>query len=583
MTIEDMQEFHEDLRNYANIEDRDKPIVVAGILLALSANLKEKDFNDRKKDGEVVFSFIQKATSDKIILNEMRRVFVEDATMNEVNEYINGTPCKVFTTFIDKLGKISGDKDYLGEFYNEFISYSGGEGQNLGIILTPDYIAKLCVKLADIKENDILLDPCMGTGRFLIEGGDCDVLGIEMRKYMYTLAVTNMILRGKKNFKFANGNCMTTDIGKATVGITNPPYSQGSSKSPELYEACFIQRLLDMLEIGSTCIVVVPPSTFTTSDIIKVEIRNRLLAKNTLEGVISLNKDAFFRVGTMPCIAIFRAGIPHDFRNTVKFINFEDDGCIIENGRRIPTEETWKKIDEVVKAWNGKESPIKIEERISLAKEWLYSSYHTETYPQDYVMEEYVVDYLTFRCKSIMSGRGYLFSEPPRISTGNYSLNDREWKKINLEKLFEVKGSKKRKFIAGGDYPYVSAKANDNGHYGYSAVCTEKPKCITVESAIKGYSYYQEFPFTTLDHVEQLIPKFDIDLFTGLFFAGMLTFIHKRKYHYGYKASKARLKEEYIYVPVDDNGDVDFEFIRKYIAYIYYSKSAQVIKNLRLV
>lgn len=35
MILKDAQELHEDLRNYGAIQDKDKPLIVSGILLAL--------------------------------------------------------------------------------------------------------------------------------------------------------------------------------------------------------------------------------------------------------------------------------------------------------------------------------------------------------------------------------------------------------------------------------------------------------------------------------------------------------------------------------------------------------------------
>jgi hypothetical protein len=41
---------------------------------------------------------------------------------------------------------------------------------------------------------------------------------------------------------------------------------------------------------------------------------------------ITLNKDSFYGVGTMPCIAIFTAHIPHKADKECKFIDFRNDG-----------------------------------------------------------------------------------------------------------------------------------------------------------------------------------------------------------------------------------------------------------------
>lgn len=48
------------------------------------------------------------------------------------------------------------------------MSYSGGDGQSLGIVLTPKHITELFCELLDLKPTDNVLDPCCGTAGFLI-------------------------------------------------------------------------------------------------------------------------------------------------------------------------------------------------------------------------------------------------------------------------------------------------------------------------------------------------------------------------------------------------------------------------------
>jgi hypothetical protein len=61
-----------------------------------------------------------------------------------------------------------GDYDVVGNFYGEFLKYTGGDKKGLGIVLTPKHITELFAELADIKKDSIVLDPCAGTGGFLI-------------------------------------------------------------------------------------------------------------------------------------------------------------------------------------------------------------------------------------------------------------------------------------------------------------------------------------------------------------------------------------------------------------------------------
>lgn len=54
------------------------------------------------------------------------------------------------------------------DFYSEFMSDSGGDGQTLGIVLTPRDICELFCDLADLRPYDVVFDPCCGTAGFLI-------------------------------------------------------------------------------------------------------------------------------------------------------------------------------------------------------------------------------------------------------------------------------------------------------------------------------------------------------------------------------------------------------------------------------
>ena len=56
--------------------------------------------------------------------------------------------------------------DVLGNFYHEFISYGGGDGSGLGIVLTPEHVTTLMAELIDVNATDYVLDPTAGTASF---------------------------------------------------------------------------------------------------------------------------------------------------------------------------------------------------------------------------------------------------------------------------------------------------------------------------------------------------------------------------------------------------------------------------------
>lgn len=67
------------------------------------------------------------------------------------------------------------------------------------------------------------------------------LFGIELHDYMFTITTTIMILRGDGKSNLENQDFLAQNPSKiqlkgCTVGMMNPPYSQGSKQNPELYE-----------------------------------------------------------------------------------------------------------------------------------------------------------------------------------------------------------------------------------------------------------------------------------------------------------------------------------------------------------
>lgn len=244
--------------------------------------------------------------------------------------------------------------------------------------------------------------------------------GIELQPYMFTIATTNMILRGdgKSNLicdDFLKKNTNELQLKGATVGMMNPPYSQGK-KSPELCELSFTQQLLDSLTEGAKCIVIVPQSSMTGKNNYEKNIKKDIYKKHTLEGVITLNTNTFYGVGTNPCIAVFTAHEPHPKDKICKFINFEDDGYVVQKHvGLVETESAKDKKEHLLNVWNDKiktTTKFCVETTVEPDDEWLHSFYYfNDEIPSDEEFEKTISDYLTFEFNMIIEGKGYLFEE----------------------------------------------------------------------------------------------------------------------------------------------------------------------------
>ena len=448
---------HEDLRNYGNLLDTEKPLIVSGILLALrESEYKNFSVSDLtgdsvKTDGQKIYDAISANLQRAKVSPEVKKdkilsqfAFIKDTVkLYEIDPRLGKTPLRHFAEYLNEkiyrtIRYNSSAEDYIGRFYGEFMSYSGGDGQTLGIILTPKHITQLFCELADLKPDDVVFDPCCGTAGFLIAAmhnmlkkTDDDTKkksirqkqlhGIELRPNMFTIATTNMILRGDGKSNLINDDFFKQDANKlqlkqATVGMMNPPYSQGSKQNPHLYEMAFVEHLLDSLTEGARGIVIVPQSSMTGKTKEEQALKENILKHHTLEGVISLSKDTFYGVGTIPCIAVFTAGEPHPAEKVCKFINFENDGYkVAPHIGLIETEAAKDKKQHLLDVWFGRmeaETKFCVKTTIKATDEWLHSFYYfNDEIPSEEDFMKTIGDYLSFEFSMIMQGREYLFEE----------------------------------------------------------------------------------------------------------------------------------------------------------------------------
>lgn len=453
-------ELHEHLRNYGQLGDSEKPLVVSALLLALS----EKDFNidnltgdDLNTDGQKIFTAlsahmsrvkVQPETKKSMILNQFTMI-KDRKKLNEIEPRLAKTPLRYFAEFIKKdiLASVVSNSpdDVLGRFYGEFIRYSGGDGQSLGVVLTPKHITELFCKLARINAEDIVFDPCCGTGGFLIAAMHTmledaaantadrkerekkiakikreQIYGVEFREDMFSIATTNMILRGDGKSNLICDDFLTTSSKrwrkkKISVGFINPPYSQAKGKdTAHLSEICFVKHLLDSLADGARCIAIVPQSVMIGKTKEDKTIKEEILKKHTLEGVITLSKETFYRIGVNPCIVVFTAHRKHPKGKFCKFINFEDDGFVTKKHVGfVETERAKERFAHLLSCWNDgakAESRFVVESTVDPNDEWLHSFYYfNDEVPTDADFEKIMADYLTFEFNMIAHGKGYLF------------------------------------------------------------------------------------------------------------------------------------------------------------------------------
>lgn len=239
--------------------------------------------------------------------------------------------------------------DIMGELYSEFLKYALGDGKELGIVLTPPYVTKMMANLLEISKDSRVMDLATGSAGFLISAMQImiddaneafnkgtskarqkiaeikkqQLLGVELNAELYTLAATNMILRGDGSSRIEKADTFKTpkelyEGFKADRILLNPPFTYSENGMP------FIHFGLENMQVGGLGAIIIQDSAGSGK---AIATNQKILAKHTLKASIKMPTDLFQPVaGVQTSIYIFKAHMPHDFDVPVKFIDFRNDG-----------------------------------------------------------------------------------------------------------------------------------------------------------------------------------------------------------------------------------------------------------------
>lgn len=640
--LKDAAELHEYLRTYGSLKDQDKPLVVSGILLALDDKFfKPSDLlgDETTTDGQLIYEAIKRRLKASNVGPDAKRdklmsefaIIRTSARLNEIDAKLGKTPLKFYTEFLkknvfDNIKYHSSSEDFIGRFYGEFMRYSGGDGQTLGIVLTPRHICDLFCDLLDIQATDIVLDPCCGTAGFLVAamhhmlekaGADQNkrknikkkqLHGFELQSNMFAIAATNMILRddGNSNIKcedFLKQNPAQVQLKGATVGMMNPPYSQGTKADPSQYELSFVEQLLDSLTEGARAAVIVPQSSMTGKTKDEQAFKENILKHHTLEGVITCNTDTFYGVGTNPVIAIFTAHEPHPDDKLCKFIDFRNDGYEVRaHVGLVETEAAKDKRQHLLDVWFNRTkaaSKFCVESTVKAEDEWLHAFYYfNDEIPNDSDFEMAIGDYMAHEFAMIMQNREYLFAQGDHghfdleyilktaVSENICALDQIDWSPIYITDVFYlIRGREgNMAMLESGDVPLISAKNSNNGLKGF----VNTPKKTIAGHSISlnndgdggaGLAYYQPANMALDTHVTALIPKYDVSKWTLIFIAKCISCLHGFFGH-GLSISNKRATKIRIMLPIGEDGTPHYTYMEQYTKNLMLRKYKQYLAYL---
>ena len=433
----DLMEFsrklHNFMRDHAKLTESEKPLLVSGILIALKNKAFAKSYDVYKPEDlqkewmRVIKEEFKKADilhSKEYSVTQPYSSIAVHPNLGKANKrFPQGILYELIRMLNEKVWPFISayhDFDVVGQFYGEFLKYTGGDKKALGIVLTPRHITELFALLANVKKDSKVLDICAGTGGFLISAmhqmfkqaetvkqkkkiKDEGLIGVENQPQMYALAASNMILRGDGKANLHQGSCFDKAISKeikkhrCDIGMLNPPYSQSDEG---LHELVFVKHMLDCLVKNGTGIAIVPMSCAISPH----HLRDELLRHHTLDAVMSMPTELFYPVGTVPCIMIFKAHIPHEQSDRKTWFGYwKDDGFIkTKHKGRIDQYENWPAIrDHWVETYRNRDDiPGEcIKQYVTHEDEWCAEAYMETNYSKitKEQFENTVKDYAIFK------------------------------------------------------------------------------------------------------------------------------------------------------------------------------------------
>lgn len=341
--------------------------------------------------------------------------------------------------------KNTAGQDLLNLFFTTFNKYVGKSDKNQAF--TPDHICDFMSKAVGVNKNSRVLDPCCGSGAFLVRAmtdamDDCEteeerdlvkanqIFGIEYEEGAFGLASTNMLIHGDGNSNVVQDSMFKRgawikdkDI---NIVLMNPPYNATKkccdldyTKGWDAKKKEDPSKGLHFIEwvarhVPSTCkmAVLLPMQAAigNTGDV--KDFKKKMLDNYTLDAVFSLPTEMFYPgAAAVACCMIFDLSQKHEKANRDTFFGyFKDDKFIKRKGLgRIEQTDAngnslWSKTK---KLWldlykNKRAVPgLSVMKRVTWKNEWLAEAYMETDYStlDESDFQKTINDYLAYLVK----------------------------------------------------------------------------------------------------------------------------------------------------------------------------------------
>lgn len=197
-------------------------------------------------------------------------------------------------------------------------------------------------------------------------------------------------------------------------------------------------------------------------------------------------------------------------------------------------------------------------------------------------------DYMESYMKAVMEESEKSIENLKKADDTKHMIDVSEWGKFTITELFNMslpKGDLQVKKVDDGNIPLITPSNFNNGML--KRISEHSPSTLYNRGSLTvdmfGNAYYQEEDFfvTAHGHVNVLLPKIPLNVYTGTFLASTIRTMFFDKYGFNEMCTQKVLKAESICLPITSTGEPDWQYMEDYMRKIM-DKSEQIISDLKI-
>lgn len=313
--------------------------------------------------------------------------------------------------------------DFTGRLFNVLNAWvKVPDGDQNDVVLTPRYVTDFMARLCKVDRKSFVWDYALGSAGFLVAAmrlmledakANCrspdeyrkveaqikmnQLLGIEKLPDVYMLAVLNMILMGDGSANIIHANSLTEYDGNygqgkhkgekfpADVFLLNPPYSADGKGF------VFVEKALSRMTHGRAAVLIQENAGSGEGG----DYTRQILKHSSLVASIHMADIFKGKASVRTAVYVFEVGKPHNPKQLVRFIDFDNDGYTRQNRKKSGLD---------VNLRDTGNAAARYEEVVNLV---LYGKKYLKIFPKECFVEDTIS----------LNGNDWTFSQHKKIDT----------------------------------------------------------------------------------------------------------------------------------------------------------------------